>query len=182
MSFNVNSVLKSMILASVFTVVSPMMTVQAADVSGVEQKFQTRANVRMKEAIRIAESYFPGGKSIKVELESRYDGGIYTVELAYSNGYTIDAWVDSEKGSVIGEMHGVVPEFVRKINKEWHSKVSRNIYIDLEESLVKAEQETGYNAIRADYDYNSGNDYYEVDMRDNLGFEHEIHIDVKKTN
>lgn len=174
MSFKLNTRLKSILLASTFSIVAPFGAVQAADTD--PSVMQSRANPFIVRTIELAEAYVSGTKAMKVEEESRYGKNIYSVELTDVNGEMTDAWIDAKNGKVLGTMKGQVPDFIKKINRDWFKNVDYRVYITLEDAIVQAEKKTGFDALRADFDYDDGRDFYEVDLVDGAGKEHEIKI------
>lgn len=178
MLFNGNKLLKSIFLASTVSILGSMSAVQAEDINVFDLQNQTRSNLMIIKTINIAEAYVVGSQAMKVEEESRYGKNIYSVEMSDMHGNMTDVWVNTQTGDVLGSMAGFVSEKVKEINRKWYSSMTYGIYINLHDAIIQAEKITGLDALRADFDYNADVDgeYYEVDLVDKFGVEHEIHI------
>lgn len=171
MSFKITPLFKSMLLVSGLSLLGSFSAVQAANVQSVSEQNvqQNRANPYILNAISIALNYLPGTKAMEVEEVPRFGKLIYVVDVTQENGEMIRALVDLETGYVNGIFHSFVPKEVEIVNREWLDKTNSGVYITLEDAITKAEQISGFHAVRADFDFDDGYDYYEIDLVDGFG-------------
>ena len=171
-----------MLLISGLSLLGSLSAVQAANVQSVSEQNveqnvqQNRANPYILDAISIALKYLPGTKAMEVEEEPRFGDLIYIVDVTQDTGEMIRALVNVKTGYLDGVFHSFVTKEVEKVNKEWLEKINAGVYITLEDAIIQAEQMSGFHAVRADFDFDEGYDYYEIDLVDGFGNKAEFKI------
>ncbi len=178
-----NKNIGQIIMKHIKSVLSLSVALFASSSMATETNFNpvTRANPLIVSAISLAESAIKNTKAIEVEEESRYDDKLYRVDLVNAEGKMTNVYLDMESTTIIHYSAITLPSFIESINKSWYKNVDQEIYRSLTSAINQAEKDTGMNALRADFDFDEGYDFYEVDLIDSQGNKHELHISPLET-
>ncbi len=135
-----------------------------------------KSNPDLFQAINIAESY-SGGYAFKAEREDRYGNNYYSVEISNQAGQPSILWIDMNQQRVLSVTESfATPDMIGK-NSYWFTAMKNDWSIPMATAIRKAENMTGYSALRADYE---AGDQYEVDLINSSG--HELEIRIKAEN